>query len=45
MRKPDPFITDAITILAQRNRRHSQRQHMESITINREDELFIWVYY
>ena len=38
-------MTDAVTIIAQRNRRHSQRLYMESITINREDELFIWVYY
>ena len=39
-------MTDAVTILAhQRNRLHSQRPYMESITINREDELFIWVYY
>ena len=37
-------MTDAVTILAQqRNRLHSQRRGMESITINREDELFIWV--
>ena len=37
-------MTDALTILAQqRNRLHSQRPYMESITINREDELFIWV--
>ena len=37
-------MTDAVTILAQKqNRLHSQRLYMESITINREDELFIWV--
>ena len=37
-------MTDAVTILAQkRNRLHSHRQYMERITINREDELFIWV--
>ena len=37
-------MTDTVTILAQkRNRRHSHRLYMESITINREDELFIWV--
>ena len=30
-------MTDAVTILAQRNRLHSQRPYMESITINRED--------
>jgi len=36
-------MTDAVTVLAQRNRLHSQSLHMESITINREDELFIWV--
>ena len=37
-------MTDAVTILAhQRTRLHSQRLYMESITINREDELFIWV--
>ena len=37
-------MTDAVTILAQqRNRLHSHRLYMEPITINREDELFIWV--
>ena len=37
-------MTVAVTILAQKqNRLHSQRLYMESITINREDELFIWV--
>ena len=37
-------MTDTVTILAQkRNRLHSHRLYMESITINREDELFIWV--
>ena len=37
-------MTDTVTILAQkRNRPHSHRLYMESITINREDELFIWV--
>ena len=37
-------MTDAVTILAQqRNRLHSHRLYMESITVNREDELFIWV--
>ena len=37
-------MTDAVTILAQqRNRLHSQRRGMESITINREHEVFIWV--
>ena len=39
-------MTDAVTILEQqRTRLHSQRLYMESITINIEDELFIWVYY
>ena len=32
-------MMDAVTILAQRNRLHSQRLYMESITINREDGL------
>ena len=37
-------MTDTVTILAQkRNRLHSHRLYMERITINREDELFIWV--
>ena len=37
-------MTNTVTILAQkRNRFHSHRLYMESITINREDELFIWV--
>ena len=37
-------MTDTVTILAQkRNRLHSHRLYMENITINREDELFIWV--
>ena len=37
-------MTDAVTILAQqRNRLHSHRLYMESITVNHEDELFIWV--
>ena len=37
-------MTDTVTILAQkRNRPHSHRLYMERITINREDELFIWV--
>ena len=37
-------MTDTVTILAQkRNHLHFHRQYMESITINREDELFIWV--
>ena len=37
-------MTDAVTILEQqRTRLHSQRLYMESITINIEDELFIWV--
>ena len=37
-------MTDTVTILApKRNRLHSHRLYMESITINREDELFIWV--
>ena len=37
-------MTDAVTILAQqRNHLHSHRLYMDSITINREDELFIWV--
>ena len=36
-------MTDAVTILAQRNRLHSQRLYMESITTNREGELFICV--
>ena len=37
-------MTDTVTILAQkRYRLHSHRLYMESITINREDELFIWV--
>ena len=37
-------MRDTGTFLAQkRNRLHSHRLYMESITINREDELFIWV--
>ena len=37
-------MTATVTILAQkRNRLHSHRLYMERITINREDELFIWV--
>ena len=37
-------MTDTVTILAQkRYRLHSRRLCMESIAINREDELFIWV--
>ena len=36
-------MTDAVTILAQRNRLHPQRLYMESIAINHEHELFIWV--
>ena len=37
-------MTDTVTILApKRNRLHSHRLYMERITINREDELFIWV--
>ena len=37
-------MTDTVTILAQkRYRLHSHRLYMESIAINREDGLFIWV--
>ena len=37
-------MTDTLTVLAQkRYRLHSHRPYMGSITINREDELFIWV--
>ena len=37
-------MTDTVTILApKRNRLHSHRLYMERITINREDELLIWV--
>ena len=37
-------MTDTVTIIAQkRNRLHSHRLYMESMTINRGDELFIWV--
>ena len=43
-RRPDPLMTDALTIPAQqRNRLHSHKLYRESITINRQDELFIWV--
>ena len=37
-------MTDTVTILAQKRYcLHSHRLYMESIAINREDELFIWV--
>ena len=37
-------MTYTVTIPApKRNRRHSHRPYMENITINLEDELFIWV--
>ena len=37
-------MTNTVTILAQKqNHLHSHRLYMESITINREDEQFIWV--
>ena len=37
-------MTNTVTILAQkRNHLHSHRLYMESITINHEDEQFIWV--
>ena len=37
-------MTDTLTVLAQkRYRLHSHRPYMGSITINREDELFIWM--
>ena len=37
-------MTDTVTIIAQtRYGLHSHRLYMESIAINREDELFIWV--
>ena len=37
-------MTDTVTILVPKlNRLHSHRLDMERITINREDELFIWV--
>ena len=37
-------MADAIIILAQqRNHFHTYRLYMESITINREDDLFIWI--
>ena len=36
-------MTDTVTILAPKRNLHSYRLYMERMTINREDELFIWV--